>query len=123
MPFKGFSWKNVIMVSKGVMVMLPEKNVPDVRIPDELLHVIQKTGYGKSIDEKVKLSLSIGLFVEKSVTLERAAELAGIPLAQFIEILRVKKIPWMEFTEEHLEEDSFAIQKYVEEGKADDKAD
>lgn len=62
--------------------------MPEVRVPEEFLIVIDRTGYGKSIDEKLKLSLFIGLFVEKAVTLERATEIAGQPLADFIDILR-----------------------------------
>ena len=75
--------------------MLPEKELPEVRVPQEFLNVIDRTGFGKTIDEKVRLSLAIGLFVEKAVSLERAAELAGKKLASFIEILQTKKIAWM----------------------------
>lgn len=59
--------------------------------------------------------MAIGLYVEKSVTLERAAELANKPLSTFIEIMVIKGIPWMEYTEEHLEDDNLAIRKYLEE--------
>ncbi len=95
--------------------MLPEKDLPEVRVPQEFLNVIDRTGVGKTIDEKVKLSLAIGLFVEKAVSLERAAELAGKRLATFVEILQTKKIAWMEYTEEHITDDLTAIQKYMDE--------
>jgi len=95
--------------------MLPEKELPEVRVPQEFLNVIDRTGFGKTIDEKVRLSLAIGLFVEKAVSLERAAELAGKKLASFIEILQTKKIAWMEYMDEHMADDLTAIQKYMEE--------
>lgn len=95
--------------------MLPESNLPEVKVSQELLNIIDRTGIGKTIDEKVKLSLAIGLFVEKAVSLARAAELAGKPLATFIEILHSKRISWMEYTGEHYADDLTAIHKYTEE--------
>ena len=91
-----------------------DQNDINVRLPNEIVRILDKSVNGKSIDEKVRLSLAIGMFVDGTVTLERAAELAGKPLANFIDILRSKKIPWMEYTVEHLEDDDLAIQKYVD---------
>jgi predicted HTH domain antitoxin len=93
--------------------MLDEKDM-NVRLPNEIIRILDKSVNGKNIDEKVRLSLAIGMFVDRTVTLERAAELAGKPLANFIDILRSKKVPWMEYTEGHLEEDEQAIQNYLE---------
>jgi len=90
-------------------------NTRGLNIPDEFIKIIEKTGYGKSIDDKFRLSLAIGLFVDKSVTLEKAAELASKPLANFIDILISRNVPWMEYTEQHIEDDDFAIMKYLEE--------
>jgi predicted HTH domain antitoxin len=86
----------------------------NVRLPNEIIRILDKSVNGKNIEDKVRLSLAIGMFVDRTVTLERAAELAGKPLANFIDVLRIKKIPWMEYTAEHLEEDEQAIRKYVD---------
>ena len=91
-----------------------EENALNVHLPDEMIRILNKSHGGKNIDEKIRLSLAISLFVEGTVTLERAAELAGKPLANFIDILKSKKINWMEYTQEHLEEDELAIQKYLD---------
>lgn len=91
-----------------------EKNLMNVHIPKEIINILEKSVSGKNLDEKVRLSLAVGLFVEKTVTLERASELAGKSLANFIDVLRAKRIPWMEYTEEHLAEDELAIQKYMD---------
>ncbi|MFD2446540.1 UPF0175 family protein [Bacillus sp. CGMCC 1.16607] len=91
-----------------------EPNDMNVRLPNEMIRILDKSVIGKNIEEKVRLSLAIGMFVDRTVTLERAAELAGIPLANFIDILRSKRITWMEYTDEHLEEDEQAIQKYMD---------
>ena len=89
-----------------------EKQYTGVKLPEEFITILLKTGTGKSIDEKLRLSLAVGFYAEKTVTLEKAAELAGKPLADFIEILQNKGIHWMEYTEEQLNEDDFAIKKY-----------
>lgn len=91
-----------------------DPNDINVRLPNEIIRILDKSINGKSIDEKVRLSLAIGMFVSRTVTLERAAELAGKPLANFIDILRSQKIPWMEYTTEHLEEDELALHKYMD---------
>lgn len=89
-----------------------DKNDMNIRLPYEIIQILNKSVNGSNIDEKVRLSLAIGMFIDGTVTLERAAELAGKPLANFIDILRIKKIPWMEYTAEHFEDDELAIQKY-----------
>ena len=94
--------------------MLDEKDM-NVRLPNEIIQILDKSVNGKNINEKVRLSLAISMFVDHTVTLERAAELAGKPLANFIDILRSKGIPWMEYTAEHFDEDNLAIQKYMDE--------
>ncbi len=84
----------------------------NVRLSHEIIQILDKSVNGKNIDKKVRLSLAIGMFVDGTVTLERASELVGMPLSNFIDVLRNKKIPWMEYTAEHLEDDEMAIQKY-----------
>lgn len=91
-----------------------EKNPANVHIPPEIISILEKSVNGKSLDEKVRLSLAIGLFIDKTVTLERASELAGKSIANFIDLLRAKRIQWMEYTEEHLAEDDLAIRKYMD---------
>ena len=91
-----------------------DKNSSNVHIPPEIISILEKSASGKNLDEKIRLSLAIGLFVDKTVTLERASELAGKSIANFIDLLRAKRIPWMEYTEEHLAEDELAIQKYMD---------
>lgn len=83
-----------------------------VNLPKEFLPLIN-TMDGATIDSKVKVSLAIGLFIEKQVSLARAAELAGKSLGEFIDLLNSKKIPWMEYTEEHLKDDNQIIQEML----------
>ena len=91
-----------------------------VNLPKEFLPLIN-TLDGDSIDAKVKVSLAIGLFVEKQVTLARAAELAGKSLGEFIDLLRSKNIPWMEYSEEDMKDDQRVIQELIGENNAPEK--
>lgn len=83
-----------------------------VNVPKEFLPLIDALE-GPNLDAKVKVSLALGLFVNKQVTLARAAELSGKSLGEFIDLLRSRDIPWMEYTEEHLKEDERAIQELL----------
>lgn len=83
-----------------------------VNLPKTFLPFINHAS-GNSVDAKVKLSLAIGMFIEKQVTVARAAELAELPLADFIDLLKSKNISWSEYTEEHLEDDCQAIQEIL----------
>ena len=86
----------------------------NVHLPNEIISILEKRGNGKNLNDKVRLSLTIGMFVEKTVTLECASELAGRSLSNFIDILRAKSIPWMEYTNDHVADDEQAMQKYVD---------
>lgn len=83
-----------------------------VKLPKTFLPFINHAS-GNNIDAKVKTSLAIGMFIEKQVSLARAAELAEQPLADFIDLLKSKNIPWMEYTEEHLDDDCQVIQEVL----------
>ena len=60
---------------------------------------------GKTLEDKLKLNLSIGLFVSKDISLGKAAQLAGKSLSEFINILNHLNIPAVEYTEEMYEDD------------------
>lgn len=54
-----------------------------------------------------------------TVTLDRAAELSGRSLNDFIELLRLFHIPWGEYTEEKYHEDQIAVEELL--GEQDEK--
>ncbi|ARF13023.1 UPF0175 family protein [Sporosarcina ureae] len=53
------------------------------------------------------------MFIEKQVTVALVAELAELPLADFIGLLKTTNITWMEYTDEHLEDDLQAIRDII----------
>lgn len=90
-----------------------------VSLPQDFIPITKNLETEGNLDEKVRLSLAIGLFAGKSVTLARAAELSGRSLNDFIEILRFFHIPWMEYTEEKFHEDRVAVKELL--GELDEK--
>ncbi len=70
-----------------------------------------KSGAEGNLNDNISTSLAIAAFIEKRVTLARAAELAEKSLAEFINILSKYNIPWMEYTEETFKEDEDALEK------------
>lgn len=69
---------------------------------------------GESTDEKASLLIIEGLFLSGVITLEKAAELAGMPLLDFMDILKEQHIPWGSYSEEEYESDLAAL-SYVRE--------
>ncbi len=79
----------------------------------DFLPLIKNVDLGNNLDDKLRLTLSIGLFVERIISLERASELSGKTLNEFIDILNTKKIAWNEYTAEHIKHDDEAIKNYI----------
>lgn len=84
-----------------------------VNIPSDFVPFVSLLKDGKTVDEKVKLSLSIGLFLSKTVTLAKAAELAGKSLWKFIDILKSQGIFWGEYGQEQERQDDLTITKLM----------
>ena len=87
----------------------------DITISKKVLPFLYTLQDGSTVAEKVNISLVLGLFASKTITLEKAAELAGKNVWDFIEVLRKYQIPWGEYTQEDSEMDSLSIKK-MEEG-------
>ena len=82
-----------------------------VAIPNEFMPFIQQLKDGDTPDEKVTLSLAIGMFLAKQATLAKAAELAKRTIWEFSEILKSLGISWGEYTEESLTMDELTLSK------------
>ena len=85
-----------------------------VNLPEEFMPLLNKIN-GDSMDKKIRIALSINLFVNRTVSLEKAAELSGETLADFIDILKEQEIPWGEYTEEHKKQDDKVTKKMMKE--------
>lgn len=85
------------------------QNIVDVEIPKTLVPYLYTMKDGKTMDDKVTISIVVGIFLSGTVTLEKAAELAGKSIWDFIDFLKAQDIPWGSFTEEELQMDELTI--------------
>ena len=90
-----------------------------VIIPEDILPLLDDLAHGNSLDENVRISIAISLFVAKSVSLARAAKIAVLSLNDFIYTLNLKNIPWGEYTDEDIKEDEIALKDLLKEYKND----
>lgn len=97
---------------------MPQTTI-QAKVLNEFIPIIQNVDFGKNLEEKFRLSLSIGLFVERVISLEKASELSGKTMSQFVDILISKNIAWNEYTQEHLVQDELAIKKYLQDKEYD----
>lgn len=89
------------------------QNIVDVEIPETLVPYLYTMKNGKTMDDKVTISIVVGLFVSGIITLEKAAELAKESIWDFIDFLKTHDIPWGNYTEEELKMDELAIDKLM----------
>jgi len=94
--------------------MVMKQSTFKVTLPGELKPLLSKLS-GTSLDDKVRLSVAIELFVNKVISLARAAEIAGKTYFEFMDILKARGIPWLEYTEEDMKQDEMAIQQLMKE--------
>ncbi len=85
------------------------QNLVDVEIPETLVPYLYTMKDGKTMDDKVTISIVVGLFVSGIITLEKAAELAKENIWDFIDFLKNHDIPWGSYTEDELKMDVHAI--------------
>lgn len=85
------------------------QNIVDVEIPETLLPYLYTMKDGKTMEDKVTISIVMGLFVAGKITLEKAAELAEKSIWDFIDILKAHDIPWSNYTDEEFKMDELAI--------------
>jgi predicted HTH domain antitoxin len=82
-----------------------------VMLPNTFLPVLRHLSKGETVDDVVRQTLAISLFMERAVSMERAAELSGLSLVDFVALLEKREIPWGEYTEEHFAQDRDFIEK------------
>jgi len=76
-----------------------------LEVPDDVI-VALKLGRItlEDLREKAKLSLALELFNNGTLSLEQAAKLAGMPIEDFMDELRRRRIPITDYSGDELEE-------------------
>jgi predicted HTH domain antitoxin len=78
----------------------------NLEIPEDIIFEVKSLPQkDKKINDKLQLSLAIGMFVSQEISLAKAAELAKKNLVEFIDILKGLNIPSFLYTEDMLEDD------------------
>lgn len=88
-----------------------------VFLPKDVFPLLADLAHGRDDDENVLISLAVGLFLSKTVSLARAAEIASLSLNDFIEVMTMKGLSWSEYTEDGYYQDLGTIKSLL--GAAD----
>lgn len=82
-----------------------------ITLSDKLTPYIYTMKDGDTIEDKVNIFLIVGMFASRTISLEKAAELAGKSIWDFVDFLKKYQIPWGEYTEDGAELDNISIEK------------
>lgn len=81
------------------------KNI-NLAIPDDVLYEVKSLPQKEdTIDDRLQLSLAVGMFVSKELSLAKAAQLAKKPLDEFMDILKGLSIPSITYSQDMLADD------------------
>ena len=75
-------------------------------VPEDLYDAVEETsGIFMNVQNKLRISLVLGMFMFGEISLARAAELAEMTLAEFMDVLEKLNIPSFAYTDEMLADD------------------
>ena len=90
-----------------------------LELPADLIPILDQLGAGQTIDDRVKISLAIGLYTSHVVSLARAAEIANQSLYDFIHILQQRQISWVQYDNEALAHDVAFVETHARDDRDD----
>ena len=90
--------------------MTTDEVVLEVKLPREVALAMRTAGLEETaLPDEMRKALAISLFRRGLFSIGKAAELAGVPLAEFMELLAENRVPVAEFSPEEVERDAAAI--------------
>ena len=84
----------------------------ELDLPQDIIFVMKGMEKPEEVKKKLKIALAILLFQEKTISLGKAIELAGMSRIRFIEVLKKHNVSAYEYSEKDFEKDQQAIVKY-----------
>jgi predicted HTH domain antitoxin len=72
-----------------------------LEIPSDLLAILRKSR--QEMEREIQLWTALELFRQRQVSAGKAAELAGVSLADFMDLTRQHGVEWVSYTDEELE--------------------
>ena len=85
----------------------------ELHLPSDVVAVMQK-GEQHTLEERVKTSLAIGLLAERTISLAKAARLAGLSRYEFALLLTQSGLPAFEYTNTDYDEDMSSIKSAMD---------
>ena len=86
----------------------------EMKLPEDVYLTLQSAGFDREkLSKRLNQDLALRLYAEHALSLGKAAKLAGISRADFMELLARNGIPVVEYTEEDYEEDLATIRKFL----------
>lgn len=73
----------------------------EIKAPDDLPGLLRMSR--DELEREVQLWVALELFRDRKVSAGKAAEIAGVPLAEFMNLTRRQHIPWISYTDDELE--------------------
>jgi len=89
----------------------------EIELPQDILFVMRSADKPDEIRKKIKLSLAVLLFQERTISLGKATELAGMSRIRFMEFLKEHHISPYEYNEKEFARDQHAAAAYRKEIK------
>lgn len=86
--------------------MVASDVVVEMRLPRHIYRVLRAEGYDRdALGEGAREGLAVRLYAEHRLSIGQAAEMAGIPLVKFMDLLCLLNVPVTEYGEEELADD------------------
>jgi predicted HTH domain antitoxin len=90
-----------------------ETMVVEVTLSKDLFAML---GYSKSrAEEAIKEFSVLGLYLEQRISVGKAAELLGVRKREFVRLLSRRGIPYLDYTDEELDEEFRAVDEWKSE--------
>ncbi len=84
----------------------------EVDFPPDVFAAMRMVGfYGDKLEKEMKSSVALSLFKKGLLSIGKAAELADICLADFMDFLVANEVPIIEYTLEDFEKDTKAFER------------
>lgn len=90
--------------------------VLEMHLPADVVAAIRAHQYpSESDEERLRVPLAIGLFTERTISLAKAAQLAGLTRYEFAKLLKQRGVPAYDYGEADYREDLAFIARMQEE--------
>jgi len=86
----------------------------EIDLPEDIIFAMRGVEKPEEVKKKLKIALAILLFQERTISLGKATELAGMSRVRFVEVLKEHAIPAFEYGEKDFERDQQVIARYRE---------